>query len=132
MTDITPVLATAGSVYIDGTKIEGMFNVKFGDKNIMKDITSLGDLAKKNYPTIQDWSLSFDLKLSKEDAGQIKLRASKSAKTKLVYLVYIAADMYYTCTGGYVESIDSDLSGAEEIVKQSVTISAYDTATLTG
>lgn len=131
MTDIVPILATDGDVFIDGTAIGGLSNVKFGDKNVMKDITSLGDTAKKNFPTIQDWSLSFDAKTLKSDAGQVKLRASKSAKTRLVYLVYIASDMYYTCAGGYVESIDYDLSGAEELSKFSCTIASYDTAVLT-
>lgn len=129
MTDITPILATTGSVYIDGTIIDGVSNVKFGDKNVMKDITSLGDLAKKNFPTIQDWNLSFDIKILKTDGGQVKLRASKSAKTRLVYLVYLAADMLYTCAGGYVESLEYNLSGADDISKGSVTIASYDTAT---
>jgi hypothetical protein len=129
MTDITPILATTGSVYVDGTLIGGVSNVKFGDKNVMKDITVLGDTAKKNYPTIQDWNLSFDIKTLKTDAGQVKLRASKSAKTRLVYLVYLAADMLYTCEGGYVEGIDYNLGSAEDLSEGSVTISAYGTAT---
>jgi len=131
MTELTPILATTGSVYVDGTIIGGTKNVKFGDKNVMKDITSLGDLAKKNYPTIQDWSLSFDLFVQKSDAGQIKLRASKSAKTKLVYLVYLATDIYYTCAGGYVESFDFSLGSAEDLTECSVSISSADVATLT-
>ena len=131
MTDITPILATTGTVKIDGTTIGGVKNVKFGDKNVMKDITVLGDLAKKNYPTIQDWNLSFDLIVEKTDAGQVKLRTSKSAKTRLVYLVYLAADIYYTCAGGYVETLDYNLGSAEDLTECSVTISAYDTAILT-
>lgn len=131
MTDIVPMLATAGMVKIDGTTITGIKNVKFGDKNVMKDITTLGDLAKKNYPTIQDWNLSFDMEMQKTDAGQVKLRTSKSAKTKLVYLVYLAADVYYTCAGGYVETLDYSLGSAEDLTECSVTIAAYDTAILT-
>ena len=131
MTDITPILATSGSVHIDGTQIGGVSNVKFGDKNIMKDITVLGDLAKKNYPTIQEWSLSFDMKTLRTDPGQIKLRASKSAKTNLVYIIYINGSMYYTSEGGFVEGIDYNLAGAEDISDSSVTISSYGTATLT-
>ena len=131
MTEITPILATSGSIYIDGTQIGGVSNVKFGDKNIMKDITVLGDLAKKNYPTIQDWSLTFDMKTLRTDAGQIKLRASKSAKTNLVYLVYINSSMYYTSTGGFVESIDYTLGSAEDISESSVSIASFGVATLT-
>lgn len=131
MTEITPILATSGSVYIDGTQIGGVSNVKFGDKNIMKDITVLGDLAKKNYPTIQDWSLTFDMKTLRTDAGQIKLRASKSAKTNLVYIVYINSSMYYTSTGGFVESIDYNLGSAEDISECSVSIASFGVATLT-
>jgi hypothetical protein len=115
---------------IDGTEIIGISNVKFGDKNVMKDITVLGDLAKKNAPTIQDWSLSFDMIVQKSDAGQVKVRASKSAKTPLVYVVYVSTDMYYTCTNGYVETLDYSLAG-EEFTKCSVTISASGLAVFT-
>lgn len=131
MVDIVPILATSGMVKIDGTVIGGTSSVKFGDKNVMKDITCLGDTAKKNAPTIQDWSLSFDIKVLKTDAGQVKLRASKSAKTKYVYLVYIASDMYYTCEGGYVENLEYSLAGADDHSKASVTIASYGTAILT-
>jgi hypothetical protein len=127
----TPILATTGKVMIDGTEIIGISNVKFGDKNVMKDVTVLGDLAKKNSPTIQDWSLTFDMIAQKSDAGQVKVRASKSAKTSKVYVVYISADMYYTCEGGYVETLDNTLGGAEELTKTSVTISSNGVATFT-
>jgi len=132
MTDIVPIKATSnGSVTVDGTAITGVSNIKFGDSSVMKDITTLGDLAKKNAPTIQDWKLSFDIWVQKADAGQVKLRSAKSGGTRYVYVVNIASGMYYTCTGGYVETLDYDLSGAEDFVKCAVTIASYDVATLT-
>ncbi len=132
MTDITPIKSTtAGSVTIDGTVITGTQNIKFGDSSVMKDITTLGDPAKKNAPTIQEWKLSFDTLVQKSDAGQVKLRTAKVNGTRYVYVINITSGMYYTCEGGYVESIDYDLSGAEDFVKASVNIASYGTATLT-
>ena len=132
MTDIVPIKATsAGAVSVDGTTITGTENIKFGDSSVMKDITTLGDSAKKNAPTIQDWKLSFDLFVQKADAGQVKLRAAKAADTRYVYVVTLASGMYYTCEGGYVESIDFDLASAEDHLKCSVTIASYGTAILT-
>jgi hypothetical protein len=69
--------------------------------------------------------------VQKADAGQVKLRAAKANGTRYAFVVTITSGMFYTCIGGYVETIDYDFSGAEDFVKCSVTIASYDTATLT-
>lgn len=132
MTDITPIVATGVTVQIGGVAIDGIANVKFVDKNTMKDITKLGDTAKKNFPTIQEWQLSFDfVAILKSDAGQVALRAAKSAKTKPAFIVTFESGFYYTCEGGYVESLDFNAAGADDIIKGSCSISQYGTAILT-
>ena len=130
MTAITPQAASAGSIQINGVTIGGTSNVKFGDKNKMVDITSLGDLAKMQFPTNQEWSLSFDFYYSTSDSGQAAIFASKSAKTNVPYRVYLTGTKYYACAGGYVESVETTLEDPE-VVKISVTIASHDTATFT-
>lgn len=127
------VLAPAlpGSIKINGTTIGGVSSAKFGDKTLMKEVTSLGDSAKMQFPTIQEWNLSFDIIYDKDDSGQTALFASKANKTNLPYSVYVTSTKYYACAGGYVESIDFDLSAGAEVAKASVTIASHDTATFT-
>lgn len=131
MTVLAPTGATAGSIKINNsTIIGGVSSAKFGDKTQMKEVTSLGDSAKMQFPTIQEWSLTFDITYDATDAGQTALFASKANKTNLPYRVYVTDVKYYACAGGYVESIDFTLDGAD-VTKASVTIASHDTATFT-
>ena len=128
---LAPTGATTGTVKINtSTVIGGVSNVKFGDKTQMKDVTSLGDSAKMQYPTIQEWNLSFDITYDKDDTGQTALFASKANKTNLPYRVYVNSTKYYACAGGYVESIEFSLDPSD-VTKASVTIASHDTATFT-
>lgn len=127
---LAPKAATLGSVKINNIIIGGTSSVKFGDKTNMKEVTSLGDTAKMQFPTIQEWSLSFDIIYDAADSGQTALFASKTNKTNLPYKVYVTDVKYYSCAGGYVESIEFSMD-ASDVSKASVTIASHDTATFT-
>jgi hypothetical protein len=45
--------------------VYGALTTKVSDKNIMKDITALGSDCKRNYPTIQEFSIGMDVFLNK-------------------------------------------------------------------
>jgi hypothetical protein len=128
---LAPTGATNGTIKINtSTVIGGVSNAKFGDKTQMKDVTSLGDTAKMQYPTIQEWNLSFDITYDAADSGQSALFASKANKTNLPYRVYVTATKYYACAGGYVESIEFSLEPSD-VSKASVTIASHDAAVFT-
>ena len=57
----TDLVRCATGTYLDVTQMYGCSLTKISDKNIMKDITCIGDSAKMQYPTIQEFSMNADV-----------------------------------------------------------------------
>lgn len=120
---VTPTAAYKGALYIGSNEIKGVTNVKLTDKDNTVDITALDDASRVKFPTIQDWSLSFDLvAVDRTDTGQSALFAAKSGQTKSLFkLTLDASGTHYYSGYGYVESIDISAS-ADDVIKASVSI----------
>lgn len=120
---VSPVAGYTAKVYIGATEIGGVTNVRLSDKNKMVEITALSDTARKSYPTIQDWTLSFDLvALDLTDAGQTALITAKNNKSTSTFKVTLnGSGTHYYSGSGYVESIDISI-GADDVIKASVSI----------
>jgi len=120
---VTPTAAYKGALYISSTEIKGVTNVRLTDKDNTVDITALDDTARIKFPTIQDWSLSFDLvAVDRTDSGQLALFNAKANQTKSTFkLTLDASGTHYYSGDGYVESIDISAS-ADDVIKASVSV----------
>lgn len=62
---VSDVIRVKSGHYLVKTQLYGALTVKISDKTIMKDVTPLGAKAKRNFPTIDEVSVSLDAFLSK-------------------------------------------------------------------
>lgn len=117
-----PTAGYLGKIMIGSDTIGNTANVRLTNKKNMVDVTSLQDSAVKNFPTIQEWSLSFDLTaFDLSDSGQSALMSALTNNTKSTFNVYVDSTHYYS-GDGYVEGVDINVD-AKDVVKASVTIS---------
>ncbi|MBT0160585.1 hypothetical protein G4O51_11455 [Candidatus Bathyarchaeota archaeon A05DMB-2] len=125
-----PTAGYLGKIMIGSDTIGNTANVRLTNKKNMVDVTSLQDSAVKNFPTIQEWSLSFDLTaFDLSDSGQSALMSALTNNTKSTFKVYVDSTHYYS-GDGYVESVDINVD-AKDVVKASVTISPAGAMTYT-
>lgn len=125
-----PTAGYLGKIMIGSDTIGNTANVRLTNKKNMVDVTSLQDSAVKNFPTIQEWSLSFDLTaFDLSDSGQSALMSALTNNTKSTFNVYVDSTHYYS-GDGYVESVDINVD-AKDVVKASVTISPAGAMTYT-
>jgi hypothetical protein len=120
--------AYLGSVYCDSTEVSNVTDAPITDKTENVDVTSFGSSAVKRFPTVDDADFSITFVRDTGDAGQNKIRDSKSAKTKLTYLRYISDEEYYTLDC-YVGDI-AHSKGPKEEVSWKVTLIVDGGATL--
>lgn len=120
---VTPTASYLGALKIGSTEIKGVANVRLSDKMNSVDITALDDQSRVKYPTIQDWTLTFDLvALDLTDSGQQALITAKANRTKSTFKLELdSSGTHYYSGDGYVESIDIS-AGADDVIKASVSV----------
>jgi hypothetical protein len=104
----------------DSSTIGGATNFRLTNGPSLVDITSLGDLAVARYPTIKDWSVTFDLVYDVTDAGQAKLVADLYTPASHELIVNIPGSHHLTGSG-WVESFDYTFD-PKEVIRASVSI----------
>lgn len=128
----TPIPGTVTSLKLGPTTINGATNVRISDKMNLVEITALGDAARRRYPTIQEWSITFDIPaVDFSDTSHVALFNAYYDKTVGTWRVNLnqAGTVYYS-GDGYIESIDTTVN-ADDVVKASVTIQSSGALSLT-
>ena len=121
MTDVTPqaVGGTSSWTY-DSTTVNGTYNVRITNGPTLVDVTELGDNYVNRFPTIKDWSMSFDMVYDPTDTGQGKLVTDLYTPARKQIVFTIGGG--HALTGyGYVESFNYTFD-PKEVVRVSVTI----------
>ena len=121
MVDVTPqaVGATSSWTY-DTSAVGGTYNVRITNGPTLVDVTELGDNFVNRFPTIKDWSMSFDMVYDPTDTGQGKLIVDLYTPARKQIVFTIGGG--HTLTGyGYVESFNYTFD-PKEVVRVSVTI----------
>jgi hypothetical protein len=121
MVDVTPIAVGGTSSWTyDGTAVNGTSNVRITNGPTLVDVTELGDNFVNRFPTIRDWSLTFDMVYDATDTGQGKLIVDLYTPARKVIIFTIGGG--HTLTGtGYVESFNYTFD-PKEVVRASVTI----------
>lgn len=120
---LNPIKGYGASLKVgtDSTEVAGVSNVKLTNKRNMEDITALGDSAVKRYPTIQEWSLTFDLvAFDPTDTGQGVIKTAFESGSSLSIKVYLDSTHYYY-GDGFVESMDISID-PKGVIKASVSV----------
>lgn len=116
------VLAPAGLATLaftaDSSPALGCVSCDVDDKIEMQDITSGTNTARARYPGLDDGTVTASFIEDDDDAGQIKIRASKPAHTLLAYSVVIGTRTF--SFSAYVESIKRS-GGPGDVQKMDVT-----------
>jgi hypothetical protein len=121
MVDVTPLAVGGTSSWTyDGTTVNGTSNVKFTNGPSLVDVTELGDNFVNRFPTIRDWSMSFDMVYDYTDAGQIKIITDNFTPARKQVVFTIGGG--HTLTGYcYIESVNLTFD-PKEVVRASVTM----------
>jgi hypothetical protein len=100
--------------------ILGATNVKLLSGPTRVDITSLGDDAVKRYPTIKDWSLTFDVVYDHNDTGQADIITKTYTPASATWTIGLSGG--HTLAGiGYIESLNYSFD-PKEVIRVSVTV----------
>jgi hypothetical protein len=100
--------------------ILGASNVRLQNGPSLVDVSAIGLPYLARYPTIKDWSVSFDLVYDIADAGQLALNTDLYAPAIRAFVVSLPGSK--TLTGnGYVESFQYSFD-PKEVIRVSVTI----------
>ncbi len=129
---VNPVAGYLAKIYMDSTEITSAANVRLSDKQNMVEITALGDSARKRYPTIQEWTLSFDLTaFDPTDSSHAALIAAKTDRTSATWKITLdSSGTHYYSGSGFIESIDITI-GADDVIKASVSVQSNGAMTFT-
>lgn len=122
MVDATPTaVGGASSWTYDATAVNGTSNVRITNGPSLVDVTELGDTFVNRFPTIKDWSMSFDMVYDHNDAGQAKLIADTYTPASK-QIVFTIGTGVHTLTGtGIIESFNYTFD-PKEVIRISVTI----------
>lgn len=120
---VTPTPGVNVRVKIGSTLIRGAANVKLSDKFNMVDITDYGSAARVRFPTLEEWTLTFDLvSLDFTDDGQAALWSAYRSSTLSTFKIELdPSGTHYFSGNGYIESIDIT-PNVDDVVRASVTI----------
>lgn len=116
---ITP-LAVAGNVSLtfDGSIVGGADGLKLSNGPTLVEVSELGNNFVGRFPTIRDYSLSFDLTYDPTDAGQAKIITATYAPAAKT--VSIALPGGHSLSGSVlIESLAYNFD-SKEVVKVSV------------
>jgi hypothetical protein len=114
----------------DSSACLGCKDFKITEKTTMKEITCDAATAVARFPTILDADFSATFIEDQADAGQDKIRASKSGKTLLGYVAVKGQASY--ALSAYVESISRPGGPADEQLMEVVfSVSGGCTTTVT-
>ena len=121
MVDCTPsAVGGQTSWTYDGTVVNGSSNVKITNGPSLVDVTELGDNFVNRFPTIRDWSMTFDIVYDATDAGQAKLITDTYSPARKQMVFSIPGG--HTLTGYcYIESLAYTFD-PKEVVRASVSI----------
>lgn len=118
---VTPA-AVSGNVTFtwNSSTVGGASNLRLTNGPTLVDVTSIGNTYFARYPTIKDWSVTFDLVYDITDAGQAAL--STDLYTPASRNLVINLPGAHTLTGaGYIESFDYSFD-PKEVIRVSVSI----------
>lgn len=117
---LAPTAVSTVTFTWNSATVGGASNLRVTNGPTLVDITSIGDGYFARYPTIKDWTVSFDLVYDIADLGQIQLSGDLYTPTKHTLVINLPGSN--TLTGdGYVESFDYSFD-PKEVVRASVTI----------
>ena len=121
MTDVTAKAVGGNSSWTyDSTTVNGTSNVRITNGPSLVDVTELGDNYVNRFPTIRDWSMSFDMVYDATDAGQAKLIVDLYTPARK-QVVFTIGDTH-TLTGYvYIESVNYTFD-PKEVIRASVTM----------
>ena len=118
---VTPAAVTNNvTMTWNSQTIGGASNVRLTNGPTLVDITSIGLAYLARYPTIKDWSVSFDLVYDISDSGQAALNTSFQAATSSAFILNIPSSNHLTGTG-YIETFDYSFD-PKEVIRVSVSI----------
>src|SRR5512137_1457490 len=121
MVDVTPLAVGGTSSWTyDGTTVNGTSNVKITNGPSLVDVTELGDNYVNRFPTIRDWSISFDMVYDVTDAGQTKLVTDLYTPARK-QVVFAIGDTHSLTGYAYIESFNYTFD-PKEVVRISVTM----------
>ena len=100
--------------------VGGATNLRLTNGPSLVDITSIGNTYVARYPTIKDWSVTFDLVYDATDVGQAQLIADLYTPALHVLVVNIPTGAHLTGQA-YVESFDYTFD-PKEVIRVSVSI----------
>jgi hypothetical protein len=117
---LAPTAVSSASFTWNSQTVGGASNLRVTNGPTLVDITSIGNGYFARYPTIKDWTVSFDLVYDIADVGQAQLSGDLYTPTKHTLVVNLGGGK--TLTGdGYVESFDYSFD-PKEVIRASVTI----------
>jgi hypothetical protein len=117
---VTPSAVSAITMSWNSHTIGGSSNVKLANGPSLVDVTTIGLAYLARFPTIKDWSVSFDLVYDITDAGQADLVADNFTPAARTFIVNLPGS--HTLTGtGYVESVNYTFD-PKEVIRCSVSI----------
>lgn len=121
MVDVTPLAVGGTSSWTyDATTVNGTSNVRITNGPSLVDVTELGDNFVNRFPTIRDWSMSFDMVYDATDSGQGKLITDLYTPARKQVVFTIGGG--HTLTGYvYIESVNYTFD-PKEVVRASVTM----------
>jgi hypothetical protein len=121
MADVTPLaVGAAASWTYDTTAVGGTYNVRITNGPSLVDVTELGDNYVNRFPTIRDWSMTFDMVYDAGDVGQAKLITDLYTPARKQVVFTIPGPKYLTGYV-YVESFNYTFD-PKEVVRVSVTM----------
>ena len=121
MVDATPKAVGANSSWTyDGTTVNGTSNVRITNGPSLVDVTELGDNFVNRFPTIRDWSMSFDMVYDATDAGQAKLIVDLYTPARK-QVVFAIGDTHSLTGYVYIESVNYTFD-PKEVIRASVTM----------
>ena len=122
MTTLVPEAVSGVTITWNSQTIGGASNLRLTNGPTLVDVTSIGNTYFARYPTIFDWTVSFDLVYDITDAGQAALSADLYTPALHALVITMPDAGHATLTGsGYVESFDYNFD-PKEVIRASVTI----------
>jgi hypothetical protein len=116
---LAPTAVSTLSFTWNAQTVGGASNLRVTNGPTLVDITSIGDGFMARYPTIKDWTVSFDLVYDIADVGQAQIVADLYTPAK--HQIVITVPGGHLTGSGYVETIDYSFD-PKEVARASVTI----------
>ena len=118
---LVPAAVTSSVTFTwNSQTVGGATNLRLTNGPSLVDVTSIGNAYVARYPTIKDWSVTFDLVYDATDVGQAQLIADLYTPAAHALVINIPTSAHLTGTG-YVESFDYTFD-PKEVIRVSVSI----------